>query len=645
MGPLTKWLPTLVLLAVVVLFGLFVGLQQPTQETAQPIPYTRAKALIAQGAVDSVTLRGTRLTGVFKSPVPLSEGQPSVTAFDTEIPAVGDPTLLPALENAGVQVTAQAAEESSGWRVLTGLLPWLLFLGIYWWFWRRTFRNIAGGLDGLGGAGGVLRSPRHEKTIDVPKVTFKDVAGQDNAKREVSELVDFLRDPDRYTRLGAEVPRGVLLMGPPGTGKTLLARALAGEAGVPFFSISASEFIEVFVGVGASRVRRMFDDAKARQPSIIFIDELDSVGRVRGAGFGGGHDEREQTLNQILAELDGFEGHEAVIVLAATNRPDVLDPALLRPGRFDRHVTLDLPDKDARVAILKVHTRKIPLAADVDLETVAAGTPGFSGADIKNLCNEAAMAAARDGMTEVAMRHFDDMRERIMLGTVRTLAIQPEERHRLAVHEAGHVTVAYFLPEADPLYKVTIIPRGRALGVTHQLPTEERHTLPEAYLHDRLAVALGGRVAEREVLGSISSGADDDIRNATALARAMISRWGMSKELGPVDLRESDEHPFLGREIALPRHFSDAAASEVDKEVRRLLLAEEARAESVIRAHREGLDRLVAALEKEESLDRAAIDAALGPSPLKAARPAVVASTEIDTDAIAGSAQEKSGAA
>jgi cell division protease FtsH len=645
MGPLTKWLPTLVLLAVVVLFGLFVGLQQPTEEAAQPIPYTRAKTLIAEGAVDSVTLRGTRLTGTFKTPVPLSEGQPSVTAFATEIPAVGDPTLLPALETAGVQVTAQAAEESSGWRVLTGLLPWLLFLGIYWWFWRRTFRNIAGGLDGLGGAGGILRSPRHEKTIDVPKVTFKDVAGQDNAKREVSELVDFLRDPDRYTRLGAEVPRGVLLMGPPGTGKTLLARALAGEAGVPFFSISASEFIEVFVGVGASRVRRMFDDAKARQPSIIFIDELDSIGRVRGAGFGGGHDEREQTLNQILAELDGFEGHEAVIVLAATNRPDVLDPALLRPGRFDRHVTLDLPDKEARVAILKVHTRKIPLAADVDLETVAAGTPGFSGADIKNLCNEAAMAAARDGLAEVAMRQFDDMRERIMLGTVRTLAIQPEERHRLAVHEAGHVTVAYFLPEADPLYKVTIIPRGRALGVTHQLPTEERHTLPEAYLHDRIAVALGGRVAEREVLDSISSGADDDIRNATALARAMVARWGMSKELGPVDLRESDEHPFLGREIALPRHFSDAAASEVDKAVRSMLLAEEARAEAVIRAHREGLDRLVAALEKEESLDRLAIEATLGPPPLKAARPAVVASADVEAGADVRPPQGNTGAA
>ena len=473
-------------------------------------------------------------------------------------------------------------------------------------------------------------TPRQEKTITIPKVTFKDVAGQENAKREVSELVDFLREPARYTKLGAEVPRGVLLMGPPGTGKTLLARALAGEAGVPFFSISASEFIEVFVGVGAARVRKMFDEAKERQPSIIFIDELDSVGRVRGAGFGGGHDEREQTLNQILAELDGFEGHEAVIVLAATNRPDVLDPALLRPGRFDRHVTLDLPDKAARAAILKVHTRKMPLAKDVDLETMAKGTPGFSGADLKNLCNEAAMAAARDGVREVTMRHFDDMRDRIMLGTVRTLAIQPEEKHRLAVHEAGHVTVAHFLPEADPIYKVTIIPRGRALGVTHQLPSEERHTLPEDYLHGRIAVSLGGWVAERELLGSVSSGADDDIRGATALARAMVARWGMSKDLGPVDLRESDEHPFLGREIALPRRFSDASANEVDKEVRAMLLAEETRAAEIIRNNRDGLNRLIAALEAEESLDRAAIEAALGAAPHKAARPALVRNTGTD---------------
>jgi cell division protease FtsH len=617
MGSWSKWLPTLVFMGVILLFSMFVGLQYPGRESAGPIPYSQVKTLVGQQMVVSVTMRGSHLTGILKSPIVLTEGRGMARMFESEIPAVGDPTLLPAFEAAGVQVTVLPAEPGGGWRLLAGLLPWLLFLGVYWWFWRRTYQKMAGGLDGLSGPGGILRTPRDEKTVAVPKVTFDDVAGQDNAKREVSELVDFLRHPERYTRLGAEVPRGVLLMGPPGTGKTLLARALAGEAKVPFFSISASEFIEVFVGVGASRVRRMFDEAKARQPSIIFIDELDSIGRVRGTGFGGGHDEREQTLNQILAELDGFEGHEAVIVLAATNRPDVLDPALLRPGRFDRHVTLDLPYKAAREAIFIVHTKKIPLDDDVSLETVAAGTPGFSGADIKNLCNEAAMAAARDGSKKVAMRHFDDMRERIMLGTVRTLAIQPEERHRLAVHEAGHVIVAYFLPEADPLYKVTIIPRGRALGVTHQLPAEERHTLPESYLRDRIAVSLGGRVAERELLDSLSSGADDDIRNATAIARAMVSRWGMSKELGPVDLRESDEHPFLGREIALPRHFSDAAASEVDKAVRELLLNEEMRAIDLIRHHRGKLEKLVAALEAQESLDHDAIVAALGPLPPK----------------------------
>jgi len=324
-------------------------------------------------------------------------------------------------------------------------------------------------------------------TVKVPKVKFADVAGQDQAKREVQEIVDFLQDPERYTRLGADVPHGILLMGAPGTGKTLLAKALAGEAGVPFFSISASEFIEVFVGVGAARVRHMFDEAKKRAPSIIFIDELDSIGRVRGTGFGGGHDEREQTLNQILAELDGFEGHEAVVVLAATNRPDVLDPALLRPGRFDRHITLELPDAKAREAILKVHVRKVPLDKDVNLEQVARGTPGFSGADLKNLVNEAAMLAAREDAKSTTARHFDEMRDRILMGTVRTLAIVPEERHRLAVHESGHVIAAYHLPKADPLYKVTIIPRGRSLGGTHQLPEEERHTLPEDYLKDRLA--------------------------------------------------------------------------------------------------------------------------------------------------------------
>jgi len=447
------------------------------------------------------------------------------------------------------------------------------------------------------------------------------VAGQDAAKREITELVEFLKNPQQYRRLGAEVPRGVLLMGPPGTGKTLMAKALAGEAGVGFYSISGSEFIEVFVGVGASRVRHLFEQAKQTAPSIIFIDELDSIGRTRGTGLGGGHDEREQTLNQILAEMDGFSGHEAVIVLAATNRPDVLDPALLRPGRFDRHVVLELPDRNDRIAILRVHSRKVPLADDVELEKIAAGTPGFSGADIKNLVNEAAMLAARDQQTNVSMHYFDEAREKLLLGTVRTLAIQPEERHRLAVHESGHALVAYFLPHADPLYKVSIIPRGRALGVTHQLPEQERHTLPEEYLLDRLAVMLAGRSAEQELLGSGSSGADDDIAQATALARAMVTRWGMSADIGPMDLRDSEEHPFLGREIAQPRHFSENSAQAVDEAVKQLLGDAQNRAIQLIRNKHSQLKRLIEALEKQETLDMEQVTACLGEKNIAPIRP------------------------
>ena len=636
-----KWLPTLVLIGLVFLFAVFAGFQWPGRGDSGlvTVPYTEFKAYISQNAVEQVTLKGNRLTGRLRAAKPIGPRAKVSRVFSTEVPSFGDPALLPSLERAGVPVTVLPAEAAGGWRILTGLLPWLLFLGIYWWFWRRMYRNISGGLDGLPGGGDLgqlVSGKQEEKTVSVPEVTFDDVAGQESAKREVTELVDFLRNPEKYTRLGAEVPRGILLMGPPGTGKTLLARALAGEAGVPFFSISASEFIEVFVGVGASRVRRMFDDAKARQPSIIFIDELDSIGRVRGTGFGGGHDEREQTLNQILAEMDGFEGHESVIVLAATNRPDVLDPALLRPGRFDRHVTLDLPDRRARLAILEVHTKKMPLAADVDLDTVAAGTPGFSGADLKNLANEAAMMAAREGAETVTMAHFDAMRDRVLMGTVRTLAIHPEERHRLAIHEAGHVAVAHFLPEADPLYKVTIIPRGKALGATHQLPETERHTLPESYLHDRLSVMLGGRVAEKEFLGSVSSGADDDIRGATVLARAMVARWGMSEKVGPVDLRESEEHPFLGREIAQPRRFSESAAHEVDEAVREMILAEEGRAYEVVRTHRAAVEKLVAMIEKHESLDRDGIEAALGPPPPKKRRASTAKEAQISPEADRG---------
>lgn len=599
------------LIGMIFITGMLVSVNAPEPTKTVTVPYSAFKALVEDGEVAKVTFKDRGLTVFLKRPMSLGEPPRDVTELLSEVPAIGDPEILPLLEEKGIEIRA-ATEPKSGYGWLGSVLPWLLLFGIYFWFWNRMQRNMMGHFGGRDAndflAGAATREEKGAK-----KVMFNDVAGQDNAKREVSELVDFLREPDRYRKLGAEPPRGVLLMGPPGTGKTLLARALAGEAGVPFFHISASEFIEMFVGVGASRVRKMFDEAKNRAPSIIFIDELDSVGRVRGAGLGGGHDEREQTLNQILAELDGFSGREAVIVLAATNRPDVLDPALLRPGRFDRHVTLELPDREARKAILEVHTRHTPLANDIDLGVIASGTPGFSGADLKNLVNEAAMSAARAGASAITMQHLEEMRDKVMMGSVRTLAIQPEEHHRLAVHEAGHTVVALHLPLADPVYKVTIIPRGQALGGTHMLPEIERHTLPEDYLKARLAVLLGGRTAERVLLGTVSSGADDDIKRATQLARAMVARWGMSQDIGPVDLRQSDEHPFLGREIAQPRHFSETTAHEVDEAVHKLLGEAEQQAVSIVDEQRGGLERLIAALEQQETLERAAIDACFSP--------------------------------
>ena len=512
------------------------------------------------------------------------------------------------LEDRGVVITA---EEPATPSILLSMLPWLVIFGFYFWVMRRM-RTGGIGSGFPGGIGDFLGSRSSKPTKPTRTVTFADVAGQDTAKREVSELVEFLRDPDRFQRVGATVPHGVLLMGPPGTGKTLLARALAGEADVPFFSTSGSEFIEVFVGVGAGRVRKMFEEARKQAPAIIFIDELDSIGRTRGTGLGGGHDEREQTLNQILAELDGFAAREAVVVLAATNRPDVLDPALLRPGRFDRHVTLSLPDKLARRAILDVHAKDLPLHRDVDLTQVAAGTPGFSGADLKNLLNEAAISAARRAAIDITPVDLDEARDKVMMGTVRTLAIQPEEKHRLAVHEAGHTAAAYYSPGADPLYKVTIIPRGHALGGTHMLPENERHTLPEAYLRVQLATLLAGRAAEKLLLGSVSSGADDDIKRATALARSMVARWGMDPEIGPVDLRESEDHPFLGQKIAQPRSFADETAARVDQAVIDLLHTAEEQATAVISAHRKEVMALVDRLEAEEVLDLDAITSCLG---------------------------------
>lgn len=608
---LRTWLPVL-LVGVLVLGFLLNFREAPVREPgATEVAYSEFKSLLRERRIETLTIHDDQAFASLKENGSSQAGEES-SQIVTTLPKMQDPDLFALIEQSGADLVIRPDEgDENNW--LVGLLPWLIFLGIYIWFWQRMQSNLVGRFGGRDPSDFLTGSAKKESKA-VRKITFDDVAGQDAAKREVGELVDFLKDPERYRQLGAEAPRGVLLMGPPGTGKTLLARALAGEADVAFYHTSASEFIEMFVGVGASRVRKMFSEAKERAPSIIFIDELDAVGRVRGTGLGGGNDEREQTLNQILSEMDGFSGHEAVIVLAATNRPDVLDPALLRPGRFDRHVTLELPDREARAAILKVHTRKLPLAPDVDLSLLAAATPGFSGADLKNLVNEAAMAAARDNAHSITWQHFDEMRDKVMMGSVRSLAIRPDERHRLAVHEAGHTIVAHFLPHADPIYKVTIIPRGRALGGTHMLPEEERHTLPVDYLKDRLTVLLAGRSAEQALLGDVSSGADDDIQKATQMARAMVARWGMSEEIGPVDLRQSDEHPFLGREIAQPRRFSETTAHEVDKAVSDLLRGSAERADAIIGANRKAMENLVKCLEAQESLDADEVEAVLGPA-------------------------------
>jgi len=596
----------LIFAAFVVSYFLFPASDDPS--TSQTVSYSEIRELIRSGEIDEATLAATSISA-HRRQTTTGEAE-TVRAI---LPQIPDPSLLPLLEQQGVVVTAEEPREPS---MIVSFLPWLLLLAFYVWLSRRM---MGGGLGGGSGAGtprglGDLMSGRSSKPAQrITNTTFADVAGQDQAKREVSELVEFLRDPDRFQKVGATVPHGVLLMGPPGTGKTLLARALAGEADVPFFSTSGSEFIEVFVGVGAGRVRKMFEEARKQAPALIFIDELDSIGRTRGTGVGGGHDEREQTLNQILAEMDGFGDREAVVVLAATNRPDVLDPALLRPGRFDRHVTLSLPDKTARRAILDVHARNLSLGDDVDLDQVASGTPGFSGADLKNLLNEAAITAARRSASVIDMADLDEARDKVMMGTVRTLAIQPEEKHRLAVHESGHTAVAYYTPDADPLYKVSIIPRGQSLGNTQMLPTNERHTLPEAHLRGQLSTLLAGRAAEKLLLGSVSSGADDDIRRATEIARAMISRWGMDPEIGPVDLRQSVEHPFLGQQMAQPRSFAEETAARVDQAVMDLLHAVENEAIQVMETHRDAVERLVARLEAEETLDLDAIKGCLEP--------------------------------
>ncbi len=490
------------------------------------------------------------------------------------------------------------------WQFVIAVLPWVLIIGLWILIMRRT-QQIQGGPGGL-----FTFAASKARKVDFKKttVTFNDVAGMDNVKQELRETIEFLKNPDMFKKIGAKVPKGVLLMGPPGTGKTLLARATAGEAGVPFFSISASEFIEMFVGVGAARVRDMFKKAKEAQPSIIFIDELDSVGRTRGTGLGGGHDEREQTLNQLLSEMDGFEPHDEVIVMAATNRPDVLDPALLRPGRFDRHIVIDRPGWKERLGILKVHTRNKKLADDVDLEKLARGTPGMTGADLENLANEAALIAARKKKETIDMQDFEEAMDKVLMGAEREETISEKEKRITAYHEAGHALVAHELPGMDPIHKVSIIPRGMAMGATRLLPEEDRHYYPKSYLLDKLCVSLAGRVAEKLVFDDVSTGAQNDLKEATMLAEKMVAQWGMSEEVGPINLGRGEEHPFLGKELAQPKRYSEDMAWLMDQEIRKFVLSAETRAEEILKARRHLLDRLAEELVKEEVLTRDRIE-------------------------------------
>jgi cell division protease FtsH len=524
-------------------------------------------------------------------------------------PLVGEKLDQELLTN-GVNVKAQRATDGAGILLVAYLVGFALMIGLVLFMLRRARDQFMGG----GILGGFSKSPAKRYETTNKPVTFADVAGLEGVKHDLEEVVEFLKNPVKFQRLGGRVPKGILLMGPPGTGKTLLARAVAGEAGVPFFSISGSEFIQMFVGVGASRVRDMFKTAKEAAPSILFIDEIDAVGRVRGAGLGGGHDEREQTLNQILSEMDGFSQTESVIVLAATNRPDVLDPALLRPGRFDRHITVDRPNHKGRLAIFRVHVRDVPLADDVDLDRMASGSVGLTGADIRNLVNEAALWATRNGKDKVSMDDFEHARDRVLMGPKREEVLNGKEKRLTAIHESGHALLAWIVPGADRVHKVTIIPRGRSLGVTQLLPEEDRLNISESELYGRLCFMLGGRAAEKLVFNEYSAGAENDLMQATKLARRMVTAWGMSERLGPVAYRTSEEHPFLGKEIYEHREFSEYSSQLIDEEVARILHGAADQATKLLTAQRAQLETLAGALEAQEVLDEQEIEQLLGPS-------------------------------
>jgi len=560
------------------------------------LTYNEFTEQVERGYVGKVTLVEQTITGAFRRGGQYAEGE----EFKVELPFRPDPGFADRLLAAKVEVTAEQPKESPLLAILIGWAPVLLLIG-FWIFFMRQMQSGPNKAMSFGKSRAKLLSATGKK------VTFKDVAGGEESKAELQEIVEFLKDPQKFQKLGGKIPKGVLLMGPPGTGKTLLARAVAGEANVPFFSISGSDFVEMFVGVGASRVRDLFEQGKKNAPCIIFIDEIDAVGRHRGAGLGGGHDEREQTLNQLLVEMDGFETNEGVILIAATNRPDVLDPALLRPGRFDRRVVVDRPDVSGRLGILQVHTRQVPLADDVELEVIARGTPGFAGADLANLVNEAALIAARRNKKKVEMADFEYAKDKVIMGAERkSLVLTEHEKTVTAYHEAGHAIVAAFLPGHDPLHKVTIIPRGRALGVTMQLPSEDKYTYAKGYVENQLAILMGGRVAEELTQPDITTGAGNDIERATAMARRMVCEWGMS-ELGPLAYGEGDEPIFLGREFAQRSNYSDETARKIDEEVHRLVREGHAKAREILTAYRAVLDRLAQELLERESLEGAEV--------------------------------------
>jgi cell division protease FtsH len=617
--PSRTWLVFLgvLFLNYVLMRTLYPGPDQPVT-----VPYTAFKSEVAKGNVKAIYSKGADIEGRFIQPVTwpapqdkntdarsnaaegsFDEPEPRTAAtFITTLPAFVDPGLEQFLIDHKVEISALPIQPGGGplATLLFGFGPAILLIGFYVWLFRRAART-GGGMGGALMGIGKSKARRYDQEAET-KVTFNDVAGIDEAENELVEIVDFLKAPEKYTRLGGTAPKGVLLVGAPGTGKTLLAKAVAGEAGVPFFSMSAAEFVEMIVGVGAARVRDLFNDARKNAPAIIFIDEIDSIGRARGPAAIGGSSEQEQTLNQILTEMDGFSGREGVIVLAATNQPDVLDKALLRPGRFDRRVIVNLPDRAGREAILKVHTRKVPLASDVGLGELAASTPGFSGADLKNLANEAALLAARRDQKEVRQKDFLDSLEKIVLGPERPILLGQEDRERIAYHESGHAILGLVVPGADPVHRVTIVPRGQALGVTYQRPQTDRYNYPEAYLRARIVGMLGGRAAEEIVYGTRTTGATSDIEQATSLARNMVTRWGMSDELGMVQLAPR-ENPYLGAEYATGKPFSEATARVIDSEVLKIIHESHEQAKRLLNQHRKQLDALVAALLERETLD------------------------------------------